>query len=94
MIAAAERHKMSGALGASGGPGAVVMCEIVDTLPTYKKGLTMTIRIKILIVVSCQANWERFQSDGLIQLAVSINNNILFSQATNKLTLSCYTFSI
>ena len=34
MIAAAERHKVSGALGASGGPGAVVMCETADTLPS------------------------------------------------------------
>lgn len=39
MIAAAERHKVSGALGASGGPGAVVMCDTVDILPTCVRGL-------------------------------------------------------
>ena len=44
MIAAADRHKVSGALGASGGPGAVVMCETVDTLPTcILEGLIMTV---------------------------------------------------
>ena len=37
MIAAAERHKVSGALGVSGGPGAVVISDTADTLPICKE---------------------------------------------------------
>lgn len=34
LIAAAERQTVSGSLGESGGPGAVVMWDTTDTLPT------------------------------------------------------------
>ena len=66
MIAAAERHKVSGALGVSGEPGAVVMWDTADTLPTCRQWKERFLRLLRTTAIT----HEKKRSEGKNRLEV------------------------